>query len=231
MVTTGESQSETITISNPGGQPLTINQAALGGANASEFSIVSGQDNCSGQTVPENGSCTVTVAFAATANGADGDSVVALRRWNGNDHTEPPARASPRRRGCPRSHRNLRRRSSRLVRSSWERFRQLIWRAGCQEGRQEFLALEGGRGGRGVVGWVGSGPAGWARRAVRLIYAGLGCRRTMVRRGEPLSKFGRGRPCGRVAHSYLAGSPRVAGPPPTQPTGWAMCGLVATRFG
>ncbi len=70
MVTTGQSQSETITISNPGGQPLTINQAALGGANASEFSIVSGQDNCSGQTVPGNGSCTVTVAFAPTANGA-----------------------------------------------------------------------------------------------------------------------------------------------------------------
>lgn len=69
MVTTGQSQSETITISNPGGQPLTINQAALSGANAPEFSIVSGQDNCSGQTVPENGSCTVTVAFAATANG------------------------------------------------------------------------------------------------------------------------------------------------------------------
>jgi hypothetical protein len=70
VVTTGQSQSETITISNPGGQPLTINQAALGGANASEFSIVSGQDNCSGQTVPGNGSCTVTVAFAPTANGA-----------------------------------------------------------------------------------------------------------------------------------------------------------------
>ena len=69
MVTTGQSQSETITISNSGGQPLTINQAALGGANASEFSIVSSQDNCSGQTVPGNGSGTVPVAFAATANG------------------------------------------------------------------------------------------------------------------------------------------------------------------
>ena len=53
MVTTGQSQSETITISNPGGQPLTINQAALGGANASEFSIVSGQDNCSGRPCRE----------------------------------------------------------------------------------------------------------------------------------------------------------------------------------
>jgi hypothetical protein len=45
-----------------------------------------------------------------------------------------------------------------------------------------------------VVGWVGGGPACCARRAVRLIYAGLGCRRTMVRREEPLSKVERGRP-------------------------------------
>ncbi len=52
VVTTGQSQSETITISNSGGQPLTINQAALGGANASEFSLVSGQDNCPGAHRP-----------------------------------------------------------------------------------------------------------------------------------------------------------------------------------
>jgi hypothetical protein len=44
-----------------------------------------------------------------------------------------------------------------------------------------------------VVGWVGGGPAGCARRAVRLIYAGWD-RRTMVRRGEPLSRIGRGQP-------------------------------------
>ena len=42
----------------------------------------------------------------------------------------------------------------------------------------------------------------------------------MVRRGEPLSSIGRGQSLsGRVAHSTVAGSPRVAGPPPTQPTG------------
>jgi hypothetical protein len=44
-----------------------------------------------------------------------------------------------------------------------------------------------------VVGWVGGGPAGCARRAVRLIFAGCH-RRTMFRRGEPLSKIGRGQP-------------------------------------
>jgi len=42
----------------------------------------------------------------------------------------------------------------------------------------------------------------------------------MVRRGEPLSSVERGRSpvVGRGAHSAFAGSPRVAGPPPTQPT-------------
>src|SRR5271154_5036621 len=94
----------------------------------------------------------------------------------------------------------------------------LIWRVFCQVGVVDlphFVLFV-----LGVVGWVGGGLAGCARRAVRLIFAGLGYRRTMVRRGEPLSKIGRGRPFGgRVAHRTVAGSPRVAGPPPTQPTG------------
>ena len=107
----------------------------------------------------------------------------------------------------------------------------LIWRVVCQGVRHEFLAFAvAGRRGLWSAG-VGGGPAGCARRAVRLICAGLGCRRTMVRRGEPLSSIGRGRPGGRVAHRSVAGSPRVAGPPPTQPTGSRMFGLVVTRFG
>ncbi len=57
----------------------------------------------------------------------------------------------------------------------------LIWRAFCQGGNDDFhvLCLVFVV----VVGWVGGGPAGCARRAVRLIYAGW-YRRTMVRRGE-----------------------------------------------
>ena len=49
---------------------------------------------------------------------------------------------------------------------------ELIWREVCQEGVVDFshFALVVGV----VVGWVGGGPAGCARRAVRLIYAGLG---------------------------------------------------------
>jgi hypothetical protein len=70
----------------------------------------------------------------------------------------------------------------------------LIWRDVCQVGDDDFSHqcwLIGG----GVVGWVGGGPAGCARRAVRLIFAGWD-RRTMVRRGEPLSSIGRGQPFG-----------------------------------
>src|SRR5450755_1185782 len=59
----------------------------------------------------------------------------------------------------------------------------------------------------GVVGWVGGGPAGCARRAVRLIYAGWD-RRTMVRRGEPLSRIERGRPP-LVGGGLLIGQSRV----------------------
>ena len=71
--------------------------------------------------------------------------------------------------------------------------RQLIWRAFCQGVRHDSLAFAGCWMRGGVVGWVGGGPAGCARRAVRLICAGWD-RRTMVRRGEPLSSIGRGQP-------------------------------------
>src|SRR5687767_10894871 len=52
------------------------------------------------------------------------------------------------------------------------------------------LALGGGM---WSAGWVAVRLAG-ARRAVRLICADPGGRRTVVRRGVPLSKIGRGQP-------------------------------------
>jgi len=59
---------------------------------------------------------------------------------------------------------------------------ELIWTAVCQAG-QAVLARRRLSGGC-VVGWVGGGPAVCgARRAVRLIFAGPGGRRTVVRRG------------------------------------------------
>ena len=69
---------------------------------------------------------------------------------------------------------------------------QLIWRVVCQVGRGDFSQFALGFDG-GVVGWVGGGPGCWARRAVRLIFAGWGPQ-DHVRRGEPLSRIGRGRP-------------------------------------
>src|SRR3954470_22697355 len=102
---------------------------------------------------------------------------------------------------------------------------RLIWRVVCQPGRPglarwRWVAV-------GVVGWVGGGPAVLCATRGQTDIRGFGGRRTMVRRGEPLSRVGRGQPPeGRVAHSRVAGSPRVAGPPPTQPTGFGGVGAV-----
>ena len=67
----------------------------------------------------------------------------------------------------------------------------LIWRVVCQPWQPGLARWR-------AVGWVWS--AGWVAvrllcaTRVRLICADPGGRRTMVRRGEPLSKIGRGRP-------------------------------------
>src|SRR5579859_2419729 len=93
----------------------------------------------------------------------------------------------------------------------------LIWRVVCQVGVDDFSRwrLVGGCGRLG--GWrsgrlcatrgqtdirgfgVAAGP--WFVVGCRCLASGVAC------------------PCGRVAQAELAGSPRVAGPPPTQPTG------------
>ncbi|MCA1693826.1 MAG: LuxR C-terminal-related transcriptional regulator, partial [Actinobacteria bacterium] len=72
---------------------------------------------------------------------------------------------------------------------------ELIWRVVCQAGVVVLAHSHWCCGGY-VVGWAGGGPAGCARRAVRLIFADPGGRRTMVRHGEPPSKIGRGQPLG-----------------------------------
>src|SRR5271154_5242009 len=94
----------------------------------------------------------------------------------------------------------------------------LIWRVFCQVGVVDlphFVLFV-----LGVVGWVGGGLAGCARRAVRLIFAGLGYRRTMVRRGEPVLKTGGVGPLGGgFSHGPVAVPPRVPGPPRPKPTG------------
>ncbi|MEI8241562.1 MAG: choice-of-anchor D domain-containing protein, partial [Actinomycetota bacterium] len=67
------SEVETVTISNAGGAvPLTIHTVAITGANAADYHIV--KNNCPTDLAPADiaidGSCTVDVAFAASAPGA-----------------------------------------------------------------------------------------------------------------------------------------------------------------
>ena len=71
-VTAGQTQNETITVTNSGDQTLNVGQATLGGSNPGQFSIVSGQDNCSNnQNVAAGGTCTIAVQFAPTARGVE----------------------------------------------------------------------------------------------------------------------------------------------------------------
>ena len=74
-VTTGQSSTETVTVTNSGQAPLAIGQAAITGADGGQFTIVSGQDNCSGQTVNGGDSCTIEVAFSPTSAGAQSASL------------------------------------------------------------------------------------------------------------------------------------------------------------
>jgi hypothetical protein len=94
--------------------------------------------------------------------------------------------------------------------------RMLIWRGVCQGGVVVSRVRVGGWGCGRLGGWR-SGCC--ARRVVRLIYAGSGGRRTMVRRGEPLS-YERAWPAWAGCSKHHRGFPARAGPPPTQPTGW-----------
>ena len=104
-----------------------------------------------------------------------------------------------------------------------------IWRDGCQEGNVDFsLSRWLGRGCGRLGGWR---SAGCARRAVRLIYAGWD-RRTMVRRGEPLSRIERGQRAGRwllIAPSRIPRACRAA-TDPADGIG-TVSDLVATRSG
>jgi hypothetical protein len=67
--TVGRTDSQTVTVSNPGGADLVLPADAitLTGADAARFGLSA--DTCSGATVAAAGSCTVTVSFSATATG------------------------------------------------------------------------------------------------------------------------------------------------------------------
>ena len=62
------SAAQTFTIKNVGTETLTVAGAALAGADAGQFG--ESNDDCSGQQIPPNDTCTVDVAFRPTSSGA-----------------------------------------------------------------------------------------------------------------------------------------------------------------
>ncbi len=67
--TVGRTDTQTVTVSNPGGADLELPADAitLSGADAARFGLSA--DTCSGATVAAAGSCTVTVSFSPTTTG------------------------------------------------------------------------------------------------------------------------------------------------------------------
>lgn len=65
----GNSTSDTFTLTDTGSgnAPVLVGQAKLTGKNADQFAF--GADNCSGQSLTDGQSCTITVSFAPTADG------------------------------------------------------------------------------------------------------------------------------------------------------------------
>ena len=64
------STAQTVTVSNSGNAPLTINALALSGAQAGEFQIATGTTCTAGGSVAANASCVVKLAFTPTVSGA-----------------------------------------------------------------------------------------------------------------------------------------------------------------
>lgn len=59
------------TVSNTGNTPVTLGTIAKSGTNSAEFSVVAGQDGCSGQNLaPNTGSCTFKMGFNPSSAGA-----------------------------------------------------------------------------------------------------------------------------------------------------------------
>jgi uncharacterized repeat protein (TIGR03803 family) len=83
-VSTGQSSSQTFTISETSGGVLILGAVTLTGANASEFSIPSASDNCSGATLSSS-HCTFSVTFTPTSGGVK----VAYVSVSTNDPADP----------------------------------------------------------------------------------------------------------------------------------------------
>jgi hypothetical protein len=62
-------QTETVTVTNTGDNALGIGSASITGTNSDQFSVMSGQDGCSGGSVGGGGTCTIRVVFVPTSVG------------------------------------------------------------------------------------------------------------------------------------------------------------------
>ncbi len=61
---------QNLTITNTGAAACTVDQLNLTGTNASEFTIASGTDTCSGEPLASGGACTVGVTFSPVSTGS-----------------------------------------------------------------------------------------------------------------------------------------------------------------
>jgi len=66
----GSSAPKVLTVTNSGNDDLHIGSLSLSGVNASDFSLASGQDGCTGTVLVPSDSCTVGVSLTPTAIGA-----------------------------------------------------------------------------------------------------------------------------------------------------------------
>ncbi len=62
------SAAQPVTLTNPGPSPVTVPAIAISGSNHADFGE---GDNCAGQTLPGEGSCTINVIFQASVAGAE----------------------------------------------------------------------------------------------------------------------------------------------------------------
>ncbi|HTX30441.1 MAG TPA: choice-of-anchor D domain-containing protein [Solirubrobacteraceae bacterium] len=67
---------QTVTLLAAASQSLTVDSITFTGTPPNQFTIEN--DNCSGQTIPANGSCTFQVAFAPTASNGDASDTVQI---------------------------------------------------------------------------------------------------------------------------------------------------------
>jgi hypothetical protein len=68
------SNSQRVTVTNPGGRPLYVNSIEIRGNNWRDFVTV--EDTCTGKAIAPNRSCTVDVQFTPTATGDRAASLV-----------------------------------------------------------------------------------------------------------------------------------------------------------